>query len=211
MPVIREKKQFGIGPIGVARVQQPIPGSNAAGTIAQAVQQSADQMADMFFRAGAARAEKIGTEKAQMQANEAIMLIDPATGAPKAYQPPPGLGQIAQEAYQRVVQSRFQASIESEIKLKAQEFALKYDGSVDRYSAAMSEYIGAMAQNADGIFKAYIVDVGTSYLNATRGAMALDQIMRERAAAKKAYEEAMIDGNNTLETMTATHGLSHLE
>jgi hypothetical protein len=211
MPVIREKKQFGIGPIGVARVQQPIPGSNAAGTIAQAVQQSADQMADMFFRAGAARAEKIGTEKAQMQANEAIMLIDPATGAPKAYQPPPGLGQIAQEAYQRVVQSRFQASIESEIKLKAQEFALKYDGSVDRYSAAMSEYIGAMAQNADGIFKAYIVDVGTSYLNATRGAMALDQIRRERAAAEKAYNESVIEGLNDLETMVFSNGLSIFE
>lgn len=211
MPVIREKKQFGIGPIGVARVQQPIPGSNAAGTIAQAVQQSADQMADMFFRAGAARAEKIGTEKAQMQANEAIMLIDPATGAPKAYQPPPGLGQIAQEAYQRVVQSRFQASIESEIKLKAQEFALKYDGSVDRYSTAMSEYIGAMAQNADGIFKAYIVDVGTSYLNATRGAMALDQIRRERAAAEKAYNESVIEGLNDLETMVFSNGLSIFE
>lgn len=211
MPVIREKKQFGIGPIGVARVQQPIPGSNAAGTIAQAVQQSADQMADMFFRSGAARAEKIGTEKAQMQANEAIMLIDPATGAPKAYQPPPGLGQIAQEAYQRVVQSRFQASIESEIKLKAQEFALKYDGSVDRYSAAMSEYIGAMAQNADGIFKAYIVDVGTSYLNATRGAMALDQIRRERAAAEKAYNESVIEGLNDLETMVFSNGLSIFE
>lgn len=211
MPVIREKKQFGIGPIGVARVQQPIPGSNAAGTIAQAVQQSADQMADMFFRAGAARAEKIGTEKAQMQANEAIMLIDPATGAPKAYQPPSGLGQIAQEAYQRVVQSRFQASIESEIKLKAQEFALKYDGSVDRYSAAMSEYIGAMAQNADGIFKAYIVDVGTSYLNATRGAMALDQIRRERAAAEKAYNESVAQGLNDLETMVFSNGLSIFE
>jgi hypothetical protein len=211
MPVIREKKQFGIGPIGVARVQQPIPGSNAAGTIAQAVQQSADQMADMFFRAGAARAEKIGTEKAQMQANEAIMLIDPATGAPKAYQPPPGLGQIAQEAYQRVVQSRFQASIESEIKLKAQEFAIKYDGSVDRYSAAMSEYIGAMAQNADGIFKAYIVDVGTSYLNATRGAMALDQIRRERAAAEKAYNESVAQGLNDLETMVFSNGLSIFE
>jgi hypothetical protein len=211
MAVVREQKRFGIGPIGVARVQAPIPGSNAAGTIAQAVQQSADQMADLFFREGARKAEKAGAEQAAMQPREGIMMIDPATGAPKAYQPPQGFGTIAQEAYQRVVEARFRSSIEDEIKLKAQELAIRYDGSVDRYSAAMSEYIGAMSANADGIFKSYIVDVGTTYLNATRGAMALDQVRRERAAVEKARRASISQGLDALETMVFSNGLAIFE
>lgn len=207
MAVIREKRQFAIGPIGVARVSQGIEGSNAAGTIAASVSESANQMADMFFRASAREAEKAGTEQGSAIDREQIMAIDPVTGAPKAYEPPRGLGKIAQDAYQRVVMSRFQASIEEEIKLKARELAVRYDGSVDRYSFAMSEYIGAMSQNAQGQFKTYITDVGTSYLNATRSAMALDQIGRERAAAAKAQAASVQAGNDAMRRMIAKNGL----
>lgn len=208
MAIIREKRQFGIGPIGVARVSGGVPGSNAAGTIAAAVNDSANQMADMFFRAGAREAEKAGTEQGSAVEREQIMAIDPVTGAPKAYEPPKGFGKIAQDAYQRVVMSRFQASIEEEIKLKARELAVRYDGSVDRYSAAMSEYIGAMSQNAQGQFKTYITDVGTSYLNATRSAMAIEQINRERAAAAKAQADSINAGNEIMRRMIAKDGLT---
>jgi len=203
MSIIREKNQFAIGPIGVARIAAPIEGSNAAGTIAESVARSADQMADMFFRRGAQVAEKKGIEQGASVLPEMIMAIDPATGAPKAYEAPRGMGVIAQEAYQRVIATRFQSAIEDEIKLKATELAIKYDGSVDRYSAAMSEYIGAMAENADGQFKGLIVDIGSSYLNATRGAMALDQIRKERAAAAAAYEESYKAGLSALEDASA--------
>jgi hypothetical protein len=195
MPVTREQRRFGqIGPIGVARLQAPVPGSNASGIIAESVGRAADQMADMFFRRGVQLAEKAGTEAGIAAQPESIMTIDPVTGAPKAFEPPPGMGIVAQEAYQRVITTRFQSSIEQEIKFKAQELAIKYDGSVDRYSAAMSEYIGAMASTAQGQFAGYIVDVGTSYLNATRSAMALNQVKRERSAAAKAAMDASVDG-----------------
>jgi hypothetical protein len=206
MAVIREKRQFQIGPIGVARVSGGVPGSNAGGMIAQAVSQSANQMADMFFRAGAQQAEKAGTEQGATVSMDQVMTIDPISGAPRAYEAPKGFGTVAQEAYQRVVMSRFQASVEDEIKLKARELAVKYDGSVDRYSTAMVEYIGAMAQNAQGQFKTYITDVGTSYLNATRSAMAIDQIKRERAAAAAAQKASISEGLDALEFMVANGG-----
>jgi len=206
MPVIREEKRFAIGPIGVARLSSPVLGTNAAGTIADSVARSADQMADMFFRRGAQIAEKTGLEQGASVMPEMIMAIDPVTGAPKAYEPPKGMGIIAQEAYQRVIQTRFQAALEDEIKFKATELAIKYDGSVDRYSAAMSEYIGAMAENAQGQFKGIIVDIGTSYLNATRTSMALDQVKKERAAAKEAHDAGQAAALSALESAAEFNG-----
>lgn len=206
MPVIREEKRFGIGPIGIARLSSPVLGTNAAGTIADSVARSADQMADMFFRRGAQIAEKTGLEQGASVMPEMIMAIDPVTGAPKAYEPPKGMGIIAQEAYQRVIQTRFQAALEDEIKFKATELAIKYDGSVDRYSAAMSEYIGAMAENAQGQFKGIIVDIGTSYLNATRTSMALDQVKKERAAAKEAHNAGQAAALSALESAAEFNG-----
>jgi hypothetical protein len=211
MPVIREQKRFAIGPIGIARQASIVPGSNAAGTIAETVANSANEMADTFFRRGAQLAEKKGLEQGASVAPEMIIAIDPATGAPKAYPPPKGMGIIAQDAYQRVIQTRFQTSIEDELKFKAAELSTKYNGSVDRYSAAMSEYIGAMAQTAEGQFKGLIIDIGTSYLNATRTSMTLDQINRERAAAKKANDASIALGLDTLEDFVANSGLTDFE
>jgi hypothetical protein len=207
MPVIREDRRFGIGPIGVARLQSPVPASNGSAIIAESVGRAADQMADMFFRRGVQEAEKFGAERGIEAAPENIMAIDPVTGQPKAYEPPAGMGVVAQEAYQRVIMTRFQSSIEQEMKFKAQELAIKYDGSVDRYSAAFSEYVGAMAANAEGVFKGYIVDLGANYLNATRSAMALDQIRRERAAAAKAYKDSLLDADDALFMSVVANGL----
>lgn len=206
MPVIRERNNFTIGPIGVARVSAGVSGSNAAGTVANAVSAGANQMADMFFRQGAQAAEKAGLEQGAAIAQEKVLAIDPKTGEPVAYDAPQGFGTIAQEAYQRVVLSRFQTGIEQEIKLKAQELAVKHDGSVGRYTAAMSDYIGAMTENADGQFKTYISDVGTSYLNATRSAMAIDQIRRERAGAADSLGSSIAEGTQFLEWQYSQEG-----
>jgi hypothetical protein len=187
-----------------------VPSSNGSQAIAQSVSAAADNIADQFFREGAKKAEQFGTEQAASASRETILAIDPATGAPKAYETPKGFGTIAQDAYQRVILTRFQSSIEEEIRLKAKELAATYDGSVDRYTSAMSEYIGAMAVNADGQFQTYIKDVGTSYLNATRTAMAIDQINRERSAAAKAQEASIAAGNDALRSMVATSGVDSI-
>jgi hypothetical protein len=207
MAVIREDRKYTIGPIGVARLSSPVPSSNGSQVIAEAVASAADNMADRFFREGAKKAEQFGIEQGSSASRETILAIDPATGAPKAYETPKGFGTIAQDAYQRVILTRFQSSVEEEIRLKAKELAATYDGSVDRYTAAMSEYIGAMAVNADGQFQTYIQDVGTSYLNATRTAMAIDQINRERSAAANAQGASIAAGNDALRSLVASSGI----
>jgi hypothetical protein len=207
MAVIREDRKYTIGPIGVARLSSPVPSSNGSQVIAEAVASAADNMADRFFREGAKKAEQFGIEQGSSASRETILAIDPATGAPKAYEAPKGFGTIAQDAYQRVILTRFQSSVEEEIRLKAKELAATYDGSVDRYTAAMSEYIGAMAVNADGQFQTYIQDVGTSYLNATRTAMAIDQINRERSAAANAQGASIAAGNDALRSLVASSGI----
>lgn len=206
MPVIREQKQFSIGPIGIARVSAGVPSSNAMGDVANAVADAANNVADIFFRVGSQKAEKVGLEQGAAIEQQKILTIDPKTGEPVAYAPPQSFGTIAQEAYQRVVMSRFQTGIEQEIKLKAQELAVKYDGSVSRYSVAMSDYIGAMSEAAEGQFKTYITDVGTSYLNATRSAMAIDQIQRERKAAAESVAQSTQEGINFVEWTVANDG-----
>jgi len=205
MAVIRETQQFKIGPIGVARVSQ---GGQIVG---QAISSAANDIAGMLFKAGAKQAEEAGLEAAASQDRAAIISIDPKTGQPEAFSPPPGFGGIASDAYQRVIRSRFQQSIEEEIKLKANELAVQFEQSpnaVGLYETAMSDYIASMANNATGEFSGYIKDVGTSYLNATRASLAISQIRRERAAARRASIQAASQANDAIEAFVAINGPS---
>lgn len=211
MAVIRERRNFQIGPIGVARAPQF--GRGAGQITAEAITNSANQFADMFYREAAQRAEKAGIEAGRAAEREKVITINPQTGEPEAYEPPSGYGKIAAEAYERVVLRRFEQSIEEEIQNKAKELSVRYEDNangVTLYSEAMSEYIASMSNVAEGQFKSYIADVGTSYLNATRTNMAVAQVRRERAAAKRAQAAAVKNANNSIEFMIAQQGIEAL-
>jgi len=207
MPVIREDRQFRIGPIGVTR-------ASGGGTIVgQAISNSADQLAEMFYKEAAREAEKTGLEIGASQDRPSVITIDPKTGEPEAYDVPQGFGTIGAEAYQRVVLRRFQQGIEEEIQNKGKLLAVKFEDSpnaVNLYTAAMSDYLASMTNVAEGQFKGYIEDVGTSYLNATRASMAVAQIRRERAAAKAAQANAVAASHNALEYSIAQNGVGSL-
>ena len=203
MAVIRETQQFKIGSIGVARASQ---GGQIVG---EAISSAANDIAGMLFKAGADRAEKAGLEAAASTDRAAIITINPKTGQPEAFSPPQGFGGIASDAYQRVIRSRFQQSIEEEIKLKAGELAVQFEESsnaVGLYETAMADYIASMSNNATGEFSGYIKDVGTSYLNATRASLAISQIRREREAAKKASIRAAEQANEAIEAFVTING-----
>lgn len=207
MAVIREKRQFKIGTIGVARAPQF--GGQGQQMVARQITSAADQFADMFYREAAENAEKAGIEAGRSADRNAVITINPKTGEPEAYEPPSGFGRIAAEAYERVVLRRFEQSIEEEIKNKGKELAVKYEDNangVALYETAMGEYIASMSNAAEGQFKSYIADVGTSYLNATRTSMAINQVRRERAAAKKAQIAAFNEANNSIEFLIANQG-----
>ena len=210
MAVIREQRQFKIGPVGVARASEAgaitARGKQvAANTIAQA----ANQLAGEFFDLGAQFAQKKGTELGMSASTEAVMTIDPKTGKPQAYKPDQFMGLIASDAYERVVMNRFQQSMENEIQNKAKELAVKYENSPNSaalYETAMSEYIASMTNVAEGPFKGYIQDVGTSYLQATRTNLAINQMRREREQAAAAQASAVTEGSFALQAMIAELG-----
>ena len=203
MPVIREKKNFSIGPVGVTRA------SEAGRITGQAITQSANQIGEMFFEKAAKQAEEFGLKEGASVDREQVIAINPQTGEPEAYEPPQGLGSIGADAYQRVVMTRFQRSIEDEIRNKGQELAVRFEDNangVALYTSAMSDYISSMTDVAQDEFKGYIADVGTTYLNATRTSMAVAQVRRERAAAARAHRRSVADGLANIESMAAQLG-----
>jgi hypothetical protein len=203
MAVIREQRQFSIGPIGVARASQ------GGAIVGEAIARSADQLAGMFFEAGSKQAQKRGEETALSLARESVITINPKTGSPEAYQPPTGFGTIATEAYQRVVLRRFQESIDDEMQVKAKELAVQYEqnpNGVALYESSMSDYIAEMSNVADGQFKAYIKDTGTAYLQATRASLSAAQIRRERESFAKAQASAVSRGMDDIEAIIAQQG-----
>ena len=140
---------------------------------------------------------------------DSVITINPQTGQPEAYETPKTFGSIASDAYQRVVLRRFQQSIEDEIQNKAKELSVRFENnpnSVALYESAMSDYLASMSNVAEGPFKGYIQDVGTSYLNATRTNLAVAQIRRERAAARQAQVAAINSGLNNIESLVAQQG-----
>ena len=203
MPVIREKKNFSIGPVGVTRA------SEAGRITGQAIAQSANQIGGMFFEKAAKQAEEFGLKEGASVDREQVIAINPQTGEPEAYEPPQGLGSIGADAYQRVVMTRFQRSIEDEIRNKGQELAVRFEDNangVALYTSAMSDYISSMTDVAQDEFKGYIADVGTTYLNATRTSMAATQVRRERAAAARAQRLAIREGIRDIELLAAQGG-----
>ena len=208
MAVIREKLQFQIGKIGVARA------SESGRITGQAISQGANQLSAMFYKKEAAAAEKAGAKAGASADPQEVITINPETGEPEAYAPPIGMGTIGADAYQRIVMGRFQQSMEDEIKNKGKELAAKYDGNSNGaalYETAMSNYLASMTNVAQDEFKGFIADVGKVYLNSTKTNMSIRQIGRERAAAKKAHIASIEQSNNDLRGMVATFGSKALE
>ena len=205
MAVIREKRQFGIGPIGVARV------SDSGSMVADAVVQGANQISSSLFKKAAAKAEQAGKDAALSVDRADTITLNPITNEPEAFTPPEGFGGIATEAYQRVITARFQENIGEEIQNKGKELAARFDGmpnGVSLYQNALSEYLAAMNKASEGPFRGYIKEVGDSYLASTRASMVARQITRERAAISKASKATQKKANDNTRALVAINGLS---
>jgi hypothetical protein len=163
-------------------------GAEKYSRIAEATQ----QLTKVAISESAKAAEKSAIEQAEALDTARITTIDPKTGKPEALSVVANLGFIGRtgaEAYERVVQERFQQSIENEIKQKAGELALKYENdpySADKYEEQMVSYLQNMAKTSEvgGQATAYtnfILNSGTQYITATKLNMMQEQIRRERA------------------------------
>ena len=177
MAVIRQRTQVFNQPVGVVRADA------GAASVGQAISRAAGTMASLAFQDAADEAQKKGIELAQAVDEKKLRTINPETGKPEAYKPPETFGKIAAESYQNVIDKRFEDSMNTELRLKAQEIALKYQFDAESYDQVMSDYIGTMAENASGKYKAYIESTGTKYLALTKLNIQERAVARARANA----------------------------
>jgi hypothetical protein len=163
--VIKERVSFRNTTIGVVRAP------TAAVEAWRGAYESANQLTNQAYKMAAVEARKKGIEVAEQLEREQIRTINPETGKPEAMSLlPTGFGSIAQDAYESVIDKRFQESINQEIKSKAATLALKYQGSdkgVEEFKTTFGDYIDNMHGVAIGKYKGYIESVGSEYLAST--------------------------------------------
>lgn len=175
MAMIRQRTQVFNKSIGVVR-------ANAGGAkVGQAIASAADTMAQISFERAAKEAEKRGFDAARAVEESQLTTFNAATGKPEAFKIPTGFGDIAGEAYQRVIDSRFEQSVNAELQLKAKELAIKYEFNPEAYSDVFSDYIGQMSENAEGHYKTLIEFNGTKLLESTALTIKKQAIARSRA------------------------------
>lgn len=183
MPVIRQQQRAFTQPVGVTRV------STGADQLANKVAQTADQLTGIAFRRAAEEAEKSGSEMALSLDESRITTINPETGKPEPFDPPRGMGRIATEAYQRVINKRFEDSVDRDLRLKAREFAMN-NPNPEQYAGVMSEYIASLSANAGGRYSEFIESTGEAYLASTKlNLVAQERENQRRAAAAAAREQ----------------------
>ena len=200
MAVIKEQKQFKIGSIGVARA------SEGSTIIGNAVTNSMTKLAGIAADEATFYAAKTGIEEGSK-----VVTIDPMTGMPNALDVPTGFGRLAAEAYTRTAMTRFDRSIETEIKLKSAELSVKYEKSGNAavlYEKAMKDYIDSMTDAASEAYKPVVADKGLEYIAITTYNLAEAQRQREFADAASAHDESMTDALQNIENLRSQIGPS---
>ena len=197
MAVIRESRQFKIGPVGVARASDLRESSRA-------LSETLSTVGQIQYERAARNALKVGEE-----AGQSAIVIDPETGLPQPLIPPKGFGSIASDAYDRVARNRFEFSIQNEIELKGQELAAKYGNNPNGsalYHQTMSDYVESMTEAAEGAgYKSYIADTGTAYRDLTTQKLAIQQQERERSEMINFAKTAFTKGTNSVEALYASN------
>lgn len=217
MAVIRQRTQIFNQPVGVVRADA------GAGSVAQSISRAAGTMAELAYRDAVSAAEKKGIDTALAAQEDKLTTFNPITGKPEAYKAPEGFGQIAAEAYQRVIDKRFEDSINNEMQLKAKELAIKYEFSPEAYAEAMSDYIGQMSKSSEGKYEAHIEYVGSEYLARTKLNLQEKAITRARenaasqltvsiqegaSSARAAAEEGNFVGDDSLAVLEKTKNVN---
>ena len=158
MAVIRQQTQVFNKPVGVRRI------NTGEAELWETIKAEADEFTRRAYNDAAQNAQKVGAEIAEGVELEGITTLNPITGKPEAFEAPEGMGKFAIDAYQKVINARYEDSISTEMDIKARELGAKYEYDPKGYETAMSQYISAMAENAEGQYKQYITTTGSKKL-----------------------------------------------
>ena len=199
MPIIREKKQSrSAGPVGVVRMN--LGGTEKYSRIADATQKLTTLSVSEMSR----QSQLEGQRMAQDVDPSQIIALNPETGKPKALDwvgENRLFGRAGVEAYERVVQERFQSSMETELKTKASEIALKFKDNpygAEQYKQQMDEYLKSMALGSEVDGKAtyytnFIMSQGEQYIASTTLHMQEQQINRQRQITAQSIVDNVSD------------------
>ena len=184
MAVIRQRAQVFNQPIGVVRA------SSGGVQVGEAISRFADNITQMTYEVAAEEAQTRGIDAAKAVEEAGLRTFNPETGKPEAFEAPKGFGRIAAQSYQSVVDRRFEASMEDELRMKAQEIAQKYPYDANGYEKVMSDYLGAMSENAQGKYKTFIAENGGKFLASTK----LNIQSRAAARARAQLSQSIVNG-----------------
>ena len=183
MAVIRQRSQVFNQPIGVVRA------STGGSEVGRAISRFANQITQTTFEIAAEDAQQRGVDAAKAIEEQGLRTFNPETGKPEAFEAPQGFGRIAAQSYQSIIDRRFEASMEDELRLKAQEIAQKYPYDANGYEKVMSEYLGSMSENAEGKYKTFITENGGKFLASTK----LNIQSRAAARARAQLTQSVVD------------------
>ena len=149
MAVIRQRTQVFNRPFGVVR------GDAGGARVGAAIAEVASTVSDIAYREAARYAQETGKKAGLAIRTSDVTAIDPKTNMPVAYKPPSNFCGIAAEAYQSMIDRRFEDSVLTELQTKGAEFADKASNSA-QYLELMTNYVEEMynsgSQEAQGTF-----------------------------------------------------------
>ena len=191
--LIRQTRQTQLSKIGVVNVNTGV--EQTYKTIAKNSQSIANDLAPF----AQAEAEKTGVNTAKAISKQNLIDFDntgspnvgdenynPNFGKPKAFAIPRDFGLVARSAYERVIERRFEESMQEELELKAIELSSDSKNSAE-YNERFTNYLAAMDKAADGRFGEYIQNTGTAIL---RDSLLKLQIKEQEAAVKYAKKQS---------------------
>ncbi len=188
MAVIRQRTQVFNRPFGVVR------GDAGGARVGEAIAEVASTVSDIAYREAARYAQETGKKAGLAIRTSDVTAIDPKTNMPVAYKPPSNFGGIAAEAYQSMIDRRFEDSVLTELQTKGAEFADKASNSA-QYLELMTNYVEEMynagSQEAQGTFYTrYIEETGKAYVSKTFAAL---QEQERKAAAARLKKQSRLD------------------
>ena len=196
MAVVRQQTQVFNKPIGVVRANA------GASQVGEAVSRLAGTIAEEGFRYAGERAEAIGKKAGLSQSIDQVISIDPMTNMPVGYEAPPSFGTIATNAYQNMIDQRFQGSIKSELERKGAEFAAS-SSTANQYKTRLSNYVESMF-NAEGEatpYSQYITEAGTAYVASTYSTLAKNEAEATRKKLILSRKVASFEGEQNLKLL----------
>jgi len=166
MPVIRQQSRVTNQPIGVARID------TGSAQLWEQISNNAGRISQNAFQLISDRSNVEAIDMAEAAKREDIITLD-KNGMPKALGILKGFNFKAQQEYKRVINKRFEQSIETEIYNQSKKLSINDDPFLPvnpaQFDEGMSKYIAGMMKNEpDTKYARFIQDVGQQQIARTK-------------------------------------------